>query len=546
MFQFFRANHILTFVTIVGAGGLASRILGLVRDRLLATYLGAGRELDIYYAAFRIPDFMYALLILGAISAAFIPIYASLHTKEEQNAFLSNALNVVTLAISALSFLLFLFTPLLIRLIAPGFSPADQELTVFLTRIMLLQPIILAISNIITSVLQSERKFLVTALAPSLYNVGIIVGIIIAIPNPVAARLGVEQFFGIQGLAYGVLLGALLHLVIQLPSFFRLGLSWQPRFGLSSEVKHMLSLMGPRVLGITSDQINLVVIMAIASTLAAGSITLFTWAQNIQAAPMGIIGIAVATVAFPSLSRMFSQHAQEEFVHTFINSFKLILFFSLPLSILFIMLRAQIVRVVLGAGEFGWDETRLTAAALGVFGASLFAQSLSPLLTRAFYSMHNTKTPLFVSVAGFVINIVLAFLFISLLKQGHPFSAFLSQLLRLEGIGDIRVIGLPLAFSLSAITQFIVLFTLLFLTIDSSHIAQLNRAWLKMVVGSVLMGIATYISLRPLALLVDTTTGLGIFLQGFFAGIIGSIVYFCVMSILKENPLQTKTDHHNS
>lgn len=535
MLRLFRSNTILKTATLIGFGGFLSRILGLLRDRLLASHFGAGRELDIYYAAFRLPDFIYSILILGAISAAFIPIFASLEVKEEKNVFASSALNIIILLIGGITFILFLFTPFFIHIVAPGFNLEDRALTVFLTRIMLLQPIILAVSNTITSILQGFNRFFATAMAPSFYNLGIIIGITLFVP-----------IFGLKGLAYGVILGSLLHLAIQLPALLQAGFSWKPIISLSKDIKKLFLLMGPRVLGIASDQINLVVITAIASTLSLGSISIFNLAQNIQSAPIGIIGIAIATAVFPTLSLAYwrgannshknSDTQKEEFSKTFFQAFRLVLFFSIPLSILFILLRAQIVRVILGSGLFNWQDTRLTAAALGIFGLSVFAQSLTPLLAKAFYSMHDTKTPVIIGILMMGINIILALLFVKLLAFQTPFYQSMVNILKLTNIPDMRIIALPLAFSLTAIIEFILLFFFLFFHIDTKYISSMNLSWLKLVGATTLMAGITYLSLRPLAKLFDMTTGIGVFMQGLGAGVIGIIVYFLITYILKENP----------
>lgn len=537
MMRFFRSNSILSFATIIASGAILSQLLGLLRYRLLASGLGASRAFDVYVAAFRIPDFIYGLLILGSISATFIPLFASLKSREEQNEFLSATFTIMSLGMISLCALLVFTAPLLIDLIVPGFDSEAKRMTVLLTRVMLLQPILLAISNLITNTLQSFNKFLITALAPSFYNMGIIGGILLSVPHLIS---GFKPIFGLEGLAYGVVAGALLQLAVQLPAFLSLDLSWRPVLELTSEVRKMFTLMGPRILGVVSDQINIVVITAIASTLSLGSITIFSLAQNIQAAPMGIIGIGVATAAFPTLSRSFSGEKKEEFSETFLHSFKLILFFSIPLSLLFILLRAQIVRVILGTGQFGWEETRLTAASLGIFGMSLFAQSLTPLVARAYYSMQDTKTPVIVGLIGFIVNVLLSLFFVHLLSYANPFSRAIAESLKLQYIFDIRVIALALAFSLTVVTEFLLLFVMLFLRIDAGYIKQLNASWLKIVLSSFIMALATYGALRPLANLFNTHTTLGVFAQGFGAGLLGIAVYFVITHILKENPLLGK------
>ena len=527
-------RNIGRFATITALGGIISRLLGLARDRLLATYLGAGSSSDIYLAAFRIPDFMYGLLILGSISAVFIPLFNSIHDPKEQNNFVRATITIIGIGVTVISLILIIFAPLFIDIIAPGFTPEAKAMTILLTRIMLIQPILLALGNIITNVLQSFHKFFLAAIAPSMYNVGIIIGILLSVPNPL---IGSHPPLGLQGLAYGVVFGSFLSLLVQLPALAGSGFSWQPLFVLTPGIKKMFTLMGPRVLGVAADQVNLIVITAIASTLTAGSITIFTWAQNIQSAPMAIIGISIATVVFPSLSRLFALNEKEEFTDTFAHAFKLILFFSLPLSLLFILLRAQIIRVVLGAGLFGWEQTRLAAASLGIFSASLFAQSLTPLLTRAYYSMHDTKTPVLIGLFAFVINIVFSLIFINLLSYPNSLLSWTVSVLKLQNLPDIRVIGLAMAFSITVVIEFLLLLIVLFMRIDGNHLVRLNSSWITMVGASFLMSLVTYASLRPLAHLVGTSTTLGVFAQGAGAGLVGIIVYLVVTYLLKENPI---------
>lgn len=545
MKQFFHSNKIFGWAILIAVGSITSQLLGLLRYRLLASTLGASREFDMYIAAFRIPDFIYALLIMGSISSAFIPIFSSLGSKEEQERFIFATLHIISLIMFFLSAVLFIFTPFLINAIVPGFSETEKQTTAFLTRIMLLQPILLAMSNILTNVLQSFQKFFVTAFAPVFYNIGIIVGIILSVPTLAIqinyhvgfALVPYPPPFGLEGLAYGVVFGAFLQLIVQIPSFLGLKFHWRPIVEATQEIKKMFMLMGPRILGIASDQVNLVVITAIASTLSLGSITIFNLAQNIQASPLGIIGVAIATAVFPTLSLTFSKEEHATFTDTLLHSFRLILFFSIPLSLLFILLRAQIVRVILGAGVFAWEETRLTAASLGIFSTSLFAQSLTPLVTRAYYSMQDTKTPVLIGIIGFIVNIVLSFIFVHLLSYPNAFSLAIVNMLKLSDIADIRVIGLPMAFTLTVIVEFLLLFVILLGRIDGDHIHTLNRSWLKLVASSLLMAVITYLSLRPLAQLFDTTTALGIFLQGMGAGLCGIIVYMIATKLFKENPL---------
>jgi len=233
--------------------------------------------------------------------------------------------------------------------------------------------------------------------------------------------------------------------LIQLPSAIYSGFHFQRIFTFFHKgIKKIIKLMIPRTIGLAGFQINFLIITAIASTLASGSIAIFNLSHNLYYVPIGIVGISFATAAFPRLSKSFAKKEKKEFSRNFSLVFSQILYLVLPISVLFLILRAQIVRIILGTGEFGWTDTRLTAAALGIFALSIFAQSLIPLISRSFYAFHNTKTPVFISLWSIIINILGSFFFVWAINNINWFSNFLSGILKLKGIDDFSVLGLPL------------------------------------------------------------------------------------------------------
>jgi len=449
-----QTKNITSAALILGMASLTSALLGLFRDRLLAGKFGAGDELDIYYAAFRIPDFISMVLILGAISAAIIPVFSEylVRSKGEALKFLSNLLNLFLIFLIIICSILFIFAPQLVSLIAPGFSDEKRDLTVLLTRIMFLSPILLGISNIVSGILRVFRRFLITSLAPIMYNLGIILGILFFVPQ-----------IGIQGLAWGVALGGFLHLLIQGPILFRIGFKPQRILNiLDPGFIKALKLTIPRSLGLAASQINLIVIIAIASTLTAGSITVFNLAESLSRPLLTLIGVSFSVAAFPTLSLAFSKKDKEKFNQTFSSTFYKILFLIIPLSFLLFLLREQFVKIILKVGEFSLVDARLTAACLGMFCLGIFAQSLALLITKAFYAMHNTKIPALASVASMLVNIGLCLLFVKLLSFPNFFQENLINFLNLQNLENIKVIGLPLALSISAIFQFIILLSLFY------------------------------------------------------------------------------------
>lgn len=398
---------------IVSVAGILSRLLGLLRDRLLASHYGAGDILDVYNVAFRIPDLLFELLILGALGAAFIPVFTQLITQKKEDRAWQCSYGVLTLlvvTISALSLIGIYFSPYLVHIIAPGFPEEKLALTADFTQVMFLAPIFLSISALFGSILISFKRFLLYALAPIFYNVGIIIGILYFV-----------DLLGIIGLAWGVVFGAFLHMLLHIPA---LSIK-RPRFRFTSlkalanpDVLKVGRLMVPRMFASASNQLSLLVITIFASLLAAGSITVFTFAINVQSVILGLIGVPFALAVFPVLSTYYAKGEDGHFTALFSVTFRRILFYVVPLSFLMIVLREQIIRVIYGGGKFDWEDTILTYQVLGILAASLFAQSLIPLLTRSFYAMHNTKTPFYTALFSQVINILFVLFFIRQWEEG--------------------------------------------------------------------------------------------------------------------------------
>ena len=516
---------------ILGLSALFSRLLGLIRDRLLAGNFGAGEELDIYFAAFRIPDFVYGILIMGGIAAVFLPVFSEYYKKNENDAwrFVSNLLNTFLFLLILLCSVLALLTPLLIDLVAPGFSPEKKDLAIDLTRIMFLSPILFGLSSLFSGILHYFNRFLAYSLAPILYNLGIIFGILFLVP-----------IFGLPGLAYGVILGAAAHWLFQIPAAIVSGYKYQPVFNFRSPgIAKVFRLMIPRTVGAAAYHLNLIVITAIASTLTVGSIAIFNFSNNLQYFPIGIIGASFAIAAFPGLCRTWAAGLKEEFSEAFSSTFRQILFLIIPISLLTFILRAQIVRTILGTGEFGWSETRLTAACLGLFCFGIFAAAFIPFLARVFYSFQDTKTPVIIGLISMLLNVVLSLLFVSLLNYSNAFQEFMINILKLEGIGKISVVGLPLALSLSGIFQFFLLLCSLKKKVVYLSLKEIWQSAGRVFFASILMIGATFFALRLGNMFLDTNTFLGIFFQAVIAGTIGIAVYFIFHFFLRSPELRT-------
>jgi putative peptidoglycan lipid II flippase len=315
---------------ILAISYLISAFLGLLRERLLAGTFGGGGELDVYYTAFTVPDFIALILIFGAISSAVIPIFSGylIKSKDEAWKYASLLFNVFLGFLIIVCAVLMIFTPAIISLIAPGFSGEKRELATMLMRIMFLSPIILGASNMISGILQVFHRFIVTAVAPLLYNIGIIIGILFFVPR-----------FGLAGLAWGVVLGGVLHLLIQIPAFIFSGFKYKASFDYKDPgVSKTIKLMVPRSLGLGAGQLNTIATTAIASTLLAGSITVFNFANNLSSILVNAIAVSVSTASFPSMSMAFLNEENGEFLRKFSGIFRQIIFLVVPVSLLTLIL----------------------------------------------------------------------------------------------------------------------------------------------------------------------------------------------------------------
>ncbi|RLC35006.1 MAG: murein biosynthesis integral membrane protein MurJ [Candidatus Nealsonbacteria bacterium] len=522
----------VTFAAILLAGSvLISRLLGLLRDRLLAGKFGAGAELDIYFAAFRIPDFVYGILIMGGITAVFLPVFSEYFKKSQEEGWqlASNVLNCFLVLLISACAVLAVLAPVLIKFIAPGFDSEQKSLAISLTRIMFLSPVLFGLSSVFSGVLHYFNRFFAYSLAPILYNLGIIFGILFLVP-----------VLGIWGLAWGVVLGAFLHWVCQIPAAKASGFKYLPTFNFKFPgLLKIFKLMIPRTVGAAAYHINLIVITAIASTLAAGSIAVFNFSNNLQYFPIGLVGSSFAIASFPALSRAWAERDKEKFLKGFSSVFRQILFLVVPISILMFLLRAQIVRLVLGTGEFDWLATRLTAASLGLFCLGIFAFSFIPFLARVFYSFQDTKTPVAIGMGSVVLNIVLAISFVWLLGFENSFSQFVTAALKLQSIERISVVGLPLALSISGIFQFFLLLVFLRRKLGEIRLGEIWRSFWKVVVASVLMALVVYWVLQLLAGLVDMNTFKGILAQTTGVLLVGATTYFLIACVLKSPEIKT-------
>lgn len=510
---------------LLGAATFFSQILGLVRDRLLTSTVGAGRELDIYYAAFPVPDFLFIAVSSLASATVLLPLLIEQDAKKDTQA-MGRFLGQVTFGFGGLLVVVclcvFFLAPYIAPLVAPGFDTLAHKELVPVMRVLLLSPLFLGISNIFASMTQLHKRFYLSAIAPLFYNIGIIIGIVALYPH-----------FGIQGIAIGVALGALLHMLVQSVSL--LGSSVPLTWSLPSRavLRSIIVLSFPRTLGLALQSCTFFVLIAIASFLSDGSLSIFRLAYNLQNVPLGIIGMSFSVAAFPMLATLYSEKNMDAFVRQVTDAAKQIIFWALPVTVLFVVLRAHIVRVILGSQAFDWDATRLTAAVLALFVVSITAQSLSQLFARGFYATGDTKTPLRVNAIGAGITLVAGILFQTLYRTSAQCADFFDALLRINGQGEVAL--LALGFTVGATCSSFLLWRRFKKQFFPGSEYFVWRTFIQSLVASLGLGSATYVSLQVFAPFFEQERFWGILGHGVVSGLIGLCVAIAILSFQK-NP----------
>jgi putative peptidoglycan lipid II flippase len=510
-----RQSSILSAASVLMIAVFLSRLLGLLRDRFLAgTFFGPDTtwQLDVYFAAFRLPDMIFQLLVVGALSAAFIPVFTKYLVKDKQEAW-HIASTVITLGFSLfllLAIVLAIFAQPLSRLIAPTFSPSELQLMTSLTRVLIIAQGSFLVSNFMTGILQSHRHFIIPALSPIAYNLGIIFGILVLSP-----------FLGIYGPALGVIIGAFLHLLVQLPLTKTLGFRFRPSFNITHPgVRRIGRLMLPRTLALAVSQIELTVAVFIATSLSAGSLAIFYFAQHLNALPVGLFGATIGQAALPSLSQQSSPRSLNRFKSLLLSSLNQVLYLSLPASMILLILRLPAVRLAFGAKGFPWEATLLTGKVVALFAISVFAQSAIQILVRGFYALANTRTPLFLGSLAVITNVFLSFLLVYRFHLG--------------------VLGLALAISLASFLHAGLLLISLFRLVGGFDKQKFFIPFIKMSLATLITGVALWIPLRVLdRYILNTTKTLHLIILSIITTAIGLSVYLFFSKLFKIKELDS-------
>ncbi len=454
---------------IVSSAFLVSRILGYVRVVVIANAFRPA-ELDAFFAAFRIPDLIFQLVAAGALSSALIPIVSALFTTHERARawrVVSTVINLMLIGLLVLAVVLFVLAPVVVPIITPGFEGAKLDKTIELTRIMLLSPIFLAMGAVATSVLNAGGRFAAPAVAPIVYNLAIIGGALILGPS-----------LGVQGLALGVVLGSLGHLLVQVRPLARMGFRYTPRIDAGdTQARKALILMTPRAIGLGVTQITFIVVTALASQLGEGAVTDFNLAFALLQIPLGIIGVPLGIVVLPSLSREAAVGREPAFASLLTRALRLLVYVMVPIAVLTAVLRQPIVEILFGGGNIDQADLDLIAITLVGFVIGLTAHALIAVLARAFYARQDTATPVAAAVGAVAVNSTLAVVL----------------------VGPFGLPGIAVAIAVAAWLEALVLLAILHHRLPHFELTGLTRVSVEAVAGSAIAGLAAAVVLGAVA-----------------------------------------------
>ena len=481
---------------------VVSKLVGLARDRAIAHQFGSGPETDAYFAAFRIPDLLFTLVAGGALVSAFLPVFSEAVNREGKDRAwrtaggVTNTVFGITAVLAALSAV---FAAPLIQLLAPGFPPATQHLAVELMRIVLLSTLVFAVSGLQMAILNTFHHFLMPAIAPAVYNAGILFGAVVLVPR-----------YGVHGVAYGVVIGALGHLLIKVPALIRHGYRYVATFGWGdTQVRQVFLLMGPRVLALATVQVVWFVTVRLASGLEAGALSSFQYGWQLAQMPQTILGTAIAIVAFPTLAELSALRQRTELAGTLNSTLTAMLALSVPAAVGMFVLSGPAVDLVLVTGEFGADAASSTTAVLRMLSVGLVAHVVLELIARAFYAQQDTTRPLYFAVLAMLLNVVLAALFVA----------------------PMGVSGLALANSLAVSVEVLVAVVVLRRMVAGVAGRDVTRSLGKVAAASTLMAAAMIPVLASVGAAAEAM-GIGPFVAGLIGlaagGLVGGAVYLAV------------------
>ena len=508
---------------------LLAQLLALLRDRVLAHSFGTGEFLDLYYAAFKLPDILFALIASLVSAYILIPLIARAGEESKMKAreLLSDAVIFLSIVLGGAAVVSAIFAPQILSVLYPSFTGSELFAEfVLLTRILLIQPVLLGISSVISSVTQLERRFLLYALSGVFYNVGIIFGILV-----------LEPIFGIAGLGYGVVLGAFLHMALHIPVVVASGLAPYIKVPDIARLKSVVLHSFPRSLALSAHILIGVAVTILAANLSEGSITIFNFAYNLESVPLALIGASYAVVAFPTLATLHAANDVTMFVKRVSDAARHLVLWSMFALVIFIVLRAHLVRVVFGTGEFTWSDTRLTAAVLAILMVSIVGQALVLLIARAYYAAGKTFTPLIIQGLGAFISIGGAIVLLYVHEHVPAYAYFMESLLRISFVPGTEIISIALGVSIGQMFAGLLAFVL-FARQHTVFRKAVTPVFFQSFSAAVIGGATAYSTLTLLGGIFALTSLTAVLAQGVLAGTLGLIVFLFVLWGLSNREFQ--------
>lgn len=505
-----RQKSIFSATVVLAVTFLLSAILGFLRTRFLysAFFKCCLLELDAYNAAFRIPDLIFKLLVTGALSASFIPVFSSYLHKNKKQAFImaSSVINLLLLIFIGISVLALIFVHPLSELIAKGFSPDQITIMSNLTRILLVAQVFFLISNFLTAILQVNQIFIVSAISPIIYNLFIIISIYTLAP-----------VFGIYGVAYGAVIGAFFHMAIQIPSIRHLGFQYSKIASFKIPgVREIIRLMIPRTMSLGLAEIENTVTLFFASTLAAGSISLLNLALQLMYLPSRIFGTTIGQASLPVLSKNIAKNQLNLFRNTVRKTILQSIYIAFPIGVIILINRLPIVRLAFGTKQFPWSATLLTARTLAYLTPAIVCQAVIQILIRSFYAMHDTKTPLKISALSLFFNVVTSYFFVNFTSLG--------------------IVGLAISASIGNLVQCIGLFWIFVLRVDGKGWGEMASSFNKIFISSILCGLVSWLTIQLLDIFIlDTSKTINVLLV-FGTSVLTGAISFLVFTWLFQSP----------
>ncbi len=500
-------NTILSAAFIILMSTGFGAILGVVKNRLLAAKFGVSSELAVFYTADYIPSLLYSVLIVGAVSTVFIPIFTGLLKKNRDEAFktASTIINSTLIFFLMVGTVIVVFAPVIFKVVSLNqFSVKDTIMGGNLMRLLVISQMFLVCGSLATCILQSFKYFLIPALAPIVYNLGILLGIIFLSPK-----------IGIYGPAVGVIIGAVVHFAIQIPVLKNAGFKFSLLLNLKDTgFAKTLSLIPPRIASVLIANLIQTINNSFAILISASSVIVLKFANQLQGFPINLFGFSIAAASLPTLSSEGESKDLTVFKKTFLTSFHQMMFLVIPLSMILFVLRVPVVRIVYGVSNFPWETTLETASVLAIFSISIFAQSANYLITRSFYALKDTTTPVFVAVITFVINVTLSAIFVAVLKY--------------------NVWAVAFSYSITSLLDMLILLYLLDRKTGSFENKELFWPFAKISISAILMGITLYIPIKLLdQVIFDTTRTINLLALTVIAGLCGVATYLVFTKIFR-------------